>query len=118
MPEVRMPEEEVKLTTEKIEDDSDIEEDDRVFSCSNCELDIIRNSNEHDNCVTCDDKNWFCQDCAHLMVVFSCEHCGLDIVRNSDDHDNCVSSDGVIWYCQGCEDYCEGEYYWNLPKDA
>ena len=62
------------------------------------------------NCVVCyeDVCKPFCRfdDCP--AVGFKCGVCA----------DNCVSSDGVIWYCQGCEDYCEGEYYWNLPKDA
>jgi hypothetical protein len=40
------------------------EESEVVFCCFACEKEIIRNSEEHDNCVCDDDgENWTCADC-------------------------------------------------------
>jgi hypothetical protein len=49
--------------------DSDSEEDntlrkvDYVFDCIHCGIHIELNSEEHDNCVTNDGQNWFCEKC-------------------------------------------------------
>lgn len=51
-----------EMEKEKEEEESD--EDEVVFCCFACEKEIIRNSEEHDNCVCDDDcENWTCADC-------------------------------------------------------
>lgn len=35
-----------------------------AFLCSGCEKEIIKDSREHDNCVTADGEKWFCLDCS------------------------------------------------------
>ena len=37
-----------------------------VFCCAGCERPIIRDSEEHDNCITKDGDVWYCHDCRHL----------------------------------------------------
>ena len=39
------------------------EEEEVVFSCAGCNIPIVRNSWEHDNCKTKDDEDWYCMDC-------------------------------------------------------
>ena len=38
-------------------------EDNIIFNCHNCEIPIIRDSEEHDECITKNDEDWFCADC-------------------------------------------------------
>ena len=49
----------IETEDEKEEED----EEDIVFHCSRCDLAIVRNSREHDECATSDDKEWFCSPC-------------------------------------------------------
>ena len=46
-----------------IQEDTDEEEIDIVFNCANCGEPIERNSPEHDECITRNDKDWYCGDC-------------------------------------------------------
>ncbi len=34
-----------------------------VFYCKGCDLAIVRDSREHDECITKDGVNWYCGDC-------------------------------------------------------
>jgi len=34
-----------------------------VFTCCRCNVDVIRNSEQHDNCHTRDGDEWWCSDC-------------------------------------------------------
>ena len=38
-----------------------------VFKCAHCFISVIRDSPEHNECVTVDGINWYCGDC--------CEQC-------------------------------------------
>ena len=48
------------------ESDEEEEKSNIVFHCSGCGVGIIRDSRDHDNCVTKDGKKWYCPDCYHL----------------------------------------------------
>jgi hypothetical protein len=45
------------------EEEEEEEEEDIVFHCSHCEVSIVQNSREHDDCITTNDIDWFCGDC-------------------------------------------------------
>jgi len=48
------------------DDEEEEEEDDIVFHCCSCNVGIIRNSREHDECWTDiddDEEKWYCADC-------------------------------------------------------
>jgi len=79
---------------------------DIVFHCGECRTAIIRNSREHDECITKDDKTWYCGDCAfnHLDDDSDsdeedeedvCERCGSIV-------DLYVHPFGCIMLCAEC----------------
>jgi hypothetical protein len=39
------------------------EETDIVFQCNHCNINMVRNSREHDNCLTTDGDHWYCEKC-------------------------------------------------------
>ena len=45
------------------DEDEEEEEEDIVFHCCHCEVSIVRDSREHDDCTTTNDIDWFCGDC-------------------------------------------------------
>jgi hypothetical protein len=54
-------EEEAETEQEDSDDDYDASV---IFDCNHCGKSIIKNSEDHDNCVTFDDgKKWYCLDC-------------------------------------------------------
>jgi len=60
---------------------------DIVFHCGDCRTAIIRNSREHDECITKDDKTWYCGDCAFNHL-------------DDDEEDECGATEGA--FCEGC----------------
>lgn len=46
-------------------EDEEEEEEDIVFHCCDCMKPIVRDSEDHDNCICCDEEedDWLCVDC-------------------------------------------------------
>lgn len=100
-----------------------------AFKCAGCDVEIIKNSREHDECWTKNDKDWFCGDCAcDEDGMEDCEHCGYTHWYE----DKCPSEeyalkydcrkwrvDEDVCYCEECDkeipederNIVEGNYY-------
>lgn len=64
-----------------------------VFCCHACEMEIIENSEDHDNCCTEDDGvTWYCCDC---WSERECEDCGRVNCTQCDDCGGCIGT----WNC-------------------
>ena len=50
---------------------SEVQESEIVFKCFHCDTAIVRNSREHDNCITVDGEEWFCVHCLDFCPNFS-----------------------------------------------
>ena len=87
------------------EDEDDEDDVDIVFKCSRCDVAIIRNSEEHDNCRSNEDGDvWWCMYCNRK-----------EDDEDEEDEDGDVDSEGfdIIW-CADCGEarvydkhYCE-----------
>jgi hypothetical protein len=61
-----------------------------VFCCHACEMEIIENSEDHDNCCTEDDGvTWYCCDC---WSERECEDCGRVNCTHCDDCGGCIGT--------------------------
>lgn len=65
--------EETKELLEELRKD----EEDIVFKCATCDVAIVRNSKEHDECWTVNGEDWICGDCPHDEDdEHDCDTCG------------------------------------------
>lgn len=79
-----------------------------AFTCAGCDVEIIKNSREHDECWTKNDKDWFCGDCAcewgmdtsdssfHGADVCECDNCEKPLYEGD------LNIVGGNYYCDDC----------------
>lgn len=60
-------EEEEEEEEEEDEESEDEEEEYIIFNCARCDVGIVNNSRDHDNCITNDGKKWWCLECSSAM---------------------------------------------------
>jgi hypothetical protein len=85
---------------EESEEEDENDDDEIAFHCAQCNKAIICNSEEHDECWTMDDEDWFCGECKQYFS--ECEDCqnamridALNTFENKHYCDDCLTPEMV-----------------------